>query len=192
MTCLYLVRHAPTHAKAMTGWRDIPADLTDTAALRRMATFLPIPACVASSDLMRATATADALSAGRTRLPPDPAFREIDFGEWDGLHWTEIAARDPDLSRAFWEDPGVHRAPKGESWNAAAERANTALDTVIHRHPGQDLILVTHMGIILTQLQRRLDLPARTALSHRIDPLSVTVLWRNADGWQVEAINHRP
>ena len=192
MTSLYLVRHAPTHAKAMTGWRDIPADLSDIGALRRMAAYLPAPAVVASSDLQRASATANALSAHRTRLAPDPAFREIDFGAWDGLHWTDIAARDPDLSRLFWESPGDHRAPGGESWNQAADRATMALDALVRLHPAQDLILVTHMGIILTQLQRRLGIPATTALSHRIDPLSVTVLQRKGAEWRAKAINHRP
>jgi broad specificity phosphatase PhoE len=192
MTRLFLVRHGPTHAKAMTGWRDIPADLSDTAALRRLNALLPIPALVASSDLSRASATADALSAGRTRLPPDPAFREINFGAWDGLHWAEVAARDPDLSRAFWEDPGDHRAPDGESWNEAAARSVTGLDALCHSHPGKDLILVTHMGIILAQLQHRLAIPASSALSHRIDPLSVTILSRYGQDWQADAINHCP
>ena len=37
MTRLWWVRHGPTHAKAMVGWRDLPADLSDTAALARLA-----------------------------------------------------------------------------------------------------------------------------------------------------------
>ncbi|MCX8953857.1 histidine phosphatase family protein, partial [Ruegeria sp. NA] len=36
MTRLHLVRHGPTHAKTMVGWSDLPADLSDTAALRRL------------------------------------------------------------------------------------------------------------------------------------------------------------
>ena len=32
---LWWVRHGPTHEKAMTGWRDVPADLSDTAAIAR-------------------------------------------------------------------------------------------------------------------------------------------------------------
>lgn len=192
MTRLFLVRHGPTHAKAMTGWRDIPADLSDTAALGRLDAHLPAKAILVSSDLVRASATADALTAGRTRLPHDPALREIDFGAWDGLHWTDIAARDPDLSRAFWEDPGDHAAPMGESWNQAAGRATQTLDTLMRAHPGRDLILVAHMGIILTQLQRLLAIPALQALSHRIDPLSVTTLTRFEGRWNALSINHRP
>lgn len=38
---LWWVRHGPTHAKTFIGWTDRPADLSDTAALARLAAFLP-------------------------------------------------------------------------------------------------------------------------------------------------------
>ncbi|MEO0677999.1 MAG: histidine phosphatase family protein, partial [Pseudomonadota bacterium] len=41
MTTFWWVRHGPTHEKAFTGWRDVPADLSDTAALQRLSAFLP-------------------------------------------------------------------------------------------------------------------------------------------------------
>ena len=50
MTRLFLVRHGPTHAKTMVGWSDLPADLSDRAALDRLAGFLPDQATVISSD----------------------------------------------------------------------------------------------------------------------------------------------
>ena len=33
-----------------------------------------------------------------------------------------VARTHPDLSRAYWEDPGDHTPPGGESWNTAAAR----------------------------------------------------------------------
>ena len=41
MSRLFLVRHGPTHAKTMVGWSDLPADLSDTAALARLSDHLP-------------------------------------------------------------------------------------------------------------------------------------------------------
>ena len=35
------VRHGPTHAKVFTGWRDVPADLSDVARIKRLKNFLP-------------------------------------------------------------------------------------------------------------------------------------------------------
>jgi alpha-ribazole phosphatase len=191
VTRFWWVRHGPTHEKAMTGWRDVPADLSDTAALARLNAHLPPQAAVISSDLIRATATADALTSGRTRLPHDPALRELNFGDWDGKHWSEIAETHPDLSRLYWEDPGHHAPPNGESWNDAAARATRTADSLLAQSKG-DLILVAHFGIILTQLARALDLTPHQALAHRIDPLSVTCLRHDGTRWHADGINHLP
>ena len=59
--------------KAFVGWRDVPADLSDGAALARLDAALPRPALLVSSDLVRASATADMLAAGRDRLAHAPA-----------------------------------------------------------------------------------------------------------------------
>jgi broad specificity phosphatase PhoE len=192
MTRLWWVRHGPTHEKAMTGWRDVPADLSDTAALARLNAYLPTDALVTSSDLIRATATADALSTTRTRLPPDPSLREIHFGAWDGRHWSDVAATDPDLSRLYWEDPGPHRAPDGESWNDAATRASATADRLIASHPNRDLIIVAHFGIILTQLARATGQTPHQVLAQTIAPLSVTCLAHDDGRWQALSINHIP
>ncbi|MEJ1993014.1 MAG: phosphoglycerate mutase family protein, partial [Maritimibacter sp.] len=61
MSRITLVRHGPTHQKNFVGWRDVPADLSDTAALARLSAALPDSAALISSDLIRAIATADAV-----------------------------------------------------------------------------------------------------------------------------------
>ncbi len=189
------VRHGPTHARALTGWRDIPADLSDTAALARLNAALPENALLLSSDLLRARETADALAGRRLRLPDAPALREMDFGRWDGLSAAEVMARDPSLSRAFWESPGDAAPPGGESWNALCARVDRLVDDLDRRHRGQEIIAVAHMGVILSQLRRALadaPDPARAALGHEIAPLSITRLRRDGEEWQAEAVNLRP
>ncbi|WP_328799241.1 histidine phosphatase family protein [Paragemmobacter ruber] len=192
MTRLWWVRHGPTHEKTMVGWRDVPADLSDTAALARLNAHLPQGALLVSSDLIRATATADALAHGRQRLPHHPGLRELHFGEWDGQPWDTVAQSHPKLSRAYWEEPGHHAPPGGESWNAAAARVSAAADALIAAHPGRDIILVAHYGAILTQLQRAMGSAPLDVFAHRIDNLSVTRIDRHATGWNLGAINHLP
>ncbi len=146
-----------------------------------------------SSDLIRASATADALAGpGHQRLPDDPGLRELHFGAWDGLHFSQVAARDPDLSRAYWETPGDIRAPEGESWNQTARRVNSVVDRLNQDHPRADIIAVAHFGVILTQVQRALGVSAYQAMSHKIDNLSVTRLHHGAGQWTVQMINHLP
>lgn len=190
MTRLWWVRHGPTHQKAFTGWRDVPADLSDHAALARLDAFLPPDARLISSDLIRASATADALAKGRTRLPHDPDLREIHFGDWDGLHWTEVEARDPDLSRAYWERPGDIAPPGGESWNQTARRVSGAVARLIAAHPGSDIVAVAHFGAILTQVQAARVCAPSEVLAQGIDTLSVTRLDWDGAGWIERFVNH--
>lgn len=192
MTRLYLVRHGPTHAKTMVGWSDLPADLSDQAALDRLNDHIPPGAVVISSDLSRAADTATAIQGQRQRLPHHADLREINFGAWEMRGFAEIEAEDPELAFAYWDNPGDVRPPKGESWNEVRARVDGAIDALITGHPDIDLVIVAHFGVILTQVQRALDLDGQQTFSHRIDNLSVTKISRFADSWSVEAINHLP
>lgn len=194
MTTWHWVRHGPTHEKSFVGWRDVPADLSDTALIERVRNHLPDEALMISSDLSRSVTTADALTnLGHTRLPHDPDLREIDFGVWDGMRFDAVATRDPELSRAFWEQPGDVRAPEGESWNQTMERVSAAVDRMNAAHPDSHIIAVAHFGVILTQVQRALRISAYEAMAHKIDNISVTTLHhKGANNWDVSQINHLP
>ncbi len=192
MTELFLVRHGPTHAKTMVGWSDLPADLSDGAAIDRLAAFLPDDALVISSDLIRASATADAIQQNRTRLPHDPELREIHFGDWELKTFGEIEAQDPDHIRAYWEEPGEVRPPGGESWNEVSARVDRAIDRLITAHAGKKLVIVVHFGVVLTQIQRTEQLTASEVFSNRIDNLSVTSIKIDGPAWALGHINHNP
>lgn len=194
MTTWHWVRHGPTHEKSFVGWRDVPADLTDTALIARVRDHLPDRAVMVSSDLARSVATADVLTAPRhSRLPHERDLREIDFGIWDGMRFDAIAARDPELSRAFWDQPGDIRAPGGESWNETMARVSAVVDRLNATHPDGHIIAVAHFGVILTQVQRALRVSAYDAMAHKIDNISVTTLRHlGADRWDVAQINHLP
>lgn len=192
MTIWHWVRHGPTHEKNFVGWRDVPADLSDVAQLGRLNAHLPQRAVLVSSDLIRASATADTLaSASRVRLPHDRDLRELDFGLWDGMHARDVSQSHPELSRAYWTTPGDIAAPEGESWNDAARRINAAVDRITQAHPNTDIIAVAHFGVILTQVQRALGVDAHAAMAHKIDNLSVTDIHITPQGWDIGTINHQ-
>lgn len=187
MTQFYWVRHGPTHAKSLVGWSDLPADLSDTAQLSRLAAELPGDALVISSDLSRAVTTADAIQQGRTRLPHDPALREMHFGDWELQHLAEIA--DQALLQAFWDTPGTIAAPGGESWDAVSWRVSGATDRLAAAYPGRAIVVVAHFGAILTQVQRATGAEGRDVFTQKIDNLSLTELHRMPQGWKWVRIN---
>ena len=190
MSRFFWVRHGPTHAKSMVGWSDIPADLSNTAQIKRLSDHLPQDALVISSDLCRATATADAITANRTRLAHDPDLREIHFGDWELQKFSDV--EDQTHIRQFWDSPGDIAPPNGESWNTVRARVSAAVARLIAAHPNRDIIAVAHFGAILTQVQRAANLSAYNTLSHHIDNLSVTQLTYRDSGWQTGVINHLP
>ena len=191
MTRFWWVRHGPTHQTTMTGWRDVPADLSDQALISRLNAVLPRPAVLVSSDLIRATATADCLAEGRQRLPHLRTLREFNYGDWEGKGFDEISRTHPNASRAYWETPGETAPPNGESWNDLSTRVTAGVAALIAAHPGQDIIAVAHMGVILTQLQHALGIAAHQVVRYRIEPLSITCLVHDGN-WRADTISHLP
>ena len=192
VTRLWWLRHGPTHERAFLGWRDVPADLADVAAIDRLQRFLPHPAIVVSSDLLRARQTADAIAGPRRRLPDHTGLREFNFGAWDGLGFSEVAERDPETSRAFWETPGAIAPPGGESWDQVSTRVAETVSQICAAHGASDVILVAHMGVIMTQIARCAGQDTPSALGHRIDPLSVTRIDASASGFVLAGVNQQP
>ena len=118
-----------------------------------------------------------------------PDLREFNFGEWDGQPFDSLPEKE---SRAFWENPGDTATPGGESWNDVNRRVTAAVDDLMMRHRGRDLILVAHIGVIVTQIARAAGITPYQALGHKIDNLSVTEVTHSAGRWQVGRINHCP
>lgn len=186
------MRHGPTHEKAFVGWRDVPADLSDTAQIERVRLHLPHDAVIVSSDLCRASDTADAISKGQNRLPDAPLLREFNFGDWDGMGFDAVAARDPEISRAFWENPGAPSPPNGESWDMLCDRVSGFVDGLSKQAGIENVIAVAHIGVIMTQIGRSNGFTPKSAIGHKIDNLSVTALHLDGAEWRAGRINHNP
>lgn len=177
----------------MVGWSDLPADLSDSAALARLSGYLPAEAVVVSSDLSRARTTADAIAGARTRLPDEPDLRELNFGAWELRRFAEIEAEDAALVRDFYMNPGPVCVPGGESWNQLAARVGTATDRLLAAHAGGAVVAVAHFGTILTQIARALAIGPAEAFDQQIDNLSVTeILHDSSLGWRPGVVNLVP
>ena len=97
-TRLYLVRHgqvADGHTDRYHGNNDIdlsPKGVRQLEELAAQLTDVPL-AGVYASDLSRALTGAQIINRGREApLQIIPEFREVHFGAWEGLSFTEIAA----------------------------------------------------------------------------------------------------
>jgi broad specificity phosphatase PhoE len=87
---------------------------------------------IVSSPLRRAVQTVEILAAGRA-VETDPRLAEMDYGEWEGLTYTQIEARDLERRRRWEDDPAAEHCPGGESGNEVAARVRSFLADAIDR-----------------------------------------------------------
>lgn len=170
---LHLMRHGPPETPGLLLGRTDAAPLpSGIDACVRHANGLAINTLV-SSDLSRARRAADAIGAHR-RMPVtiDPRWRELDFGDWDGLAPSQVDAAA--LTR-FWDDPDTDAPPGGESWSRLVARVTAAIadlrgSTLVMTHGGTMRAALAHLcGLSPTQCWA-IDLPYGALLSLRIWP----------------------
>lgn len=163
MSEIWLVRHGESEANAEGVWQgQSDARLNDRGReqAERLGARLAAYSfdLVIASDLQRTTATADA--AGR-RAEPDPAWRELDLGRWEGLTSAEVMDRYPEEMRALMRGEDVP-VGGGETWSGFCARADAAVDGVAARlGEGERALVFTHGGFIGAYLSGLLRFRAR-------------------------------
>ncbi len=98
------------------------------AALTGLLSAEPIDT-VYSSDLRRASSTAQAIAAAREvpQVLLRPALREIDFGQWEGLSWEQIEQMDPEYAREWVARYPHVPAPSEVTLNDCASRSHLSV-----------------------------------------------------------------
>ncbi len=185
------VRHGPTHAKALIGHTDIAVDLSDLPALDRLKSFLPMQDKLFSSDLIRASETAQAISNISAPVLKRKGLREMNFGDWEGKSFEVVAKSDPEFSRGFWENPGDTSPPNGECWNVFSQRIHSEIDTLISLATSKHIVVVAHFGVILAALQLAGGFSNKSVFSFKINNLSVTRLCYHSTNaaWSIRSVN---
>lgn len=160
---LLLVRHGQTawnRAQRFQGQSDVPLDETGMAQIEKVARRLSqeMLDAIYTSDLSRAQMTARAIAANHTcPVIIDPRLRELSFGEWEGLTYTEIASRFPDQLKSWEQDPFRNAPPGGETVSHLADRVDAVLRDLRARHAMQTVVIAAHGGPLQTLICLALD-----------------------------------
>ncbi|HWR28537.1 MAG TPA: histidine phosphatase family protein [Negativicutes bacterium] len=130
-----------------------------------------------SSDLSRAVVTAEKVAQYHS-LPvvPMSEFREVGFGEWEGLKYDQICAGWSAEIEKFFRFPSQVEIPGGESFHGVQKRTNEGLEVLRQRHDGECIAVVTHGGAIRTMLCSALGIPLDSLWSFRQDNTAVNIV----------------
>ncbi len=80
-------------------------------------------------------------------ITPEERFREIDFGDFEGRLYGDIAQEYPEIYRQWMEHPTETQFPNGESFVQMQARVVDAAHDLYARHRGETLAIVSHGGV---------------------------------------------
>jgi probable phosphoglycerate mutase len=166
---IYYVRHGLTEwnvQERLQGRHDLPLNREGRAQAMRCADILQElflrdgraaqKLDYVSSPLMRARETMElmraALGLDRSCYGVDARLAEIAFGEWEGLTYAEILARDKEEIARRESNKWLFLPPGGESYAQVAVRVrqwydSVRTDTVVAAHGGTARALVAQLAI---------------------------------------------
>jgi broad specificity phosphatase PhoE len=191
---LLCVRHGRTAWNAdlrFQGHTDIPLDDEGRAQATALGTLLAgerIDAAV-SSDLARASETARIVLGGRSLpLRLDPDWRELRFGDWEGLTWPQIVAANPQLDAANATSAREYAPAGGESFTDLCARVAQAAERIAGEVDDDGVALVaTHAGPLHALLHVLLG--EHEAPAVRFLTASVTRFRRVEGIWRLASLN---
>jgi len=195
MSDLILLRHGETSGESSIrfyGATDIPLSdfgrrqmecAGNSFAGRRFATVITSPLQRSKEGAVLAL---DGTASPGVTVVED--FREIDFGDWEGLTREEIAERDPDRYREWMEHNRLEGFPGGDLRDAFFNRIRKAALEIFNRAE-LPALAVLHKGVIKGVLSGLLDRPLDGLHDISIELGSITRLSKASGTWELTGTN---
>jgi putative nucleotidyltransferase with HDIG domain len=153
---VYLIRHGEVDfggEKRCVGHTEVSLSERGKAQIAELAAFFENRelSTVYTSPLERTRLTAEYIFRGRWPIEVCNSLIELFMGDWEGLTFSEIRQRYPELYERRGQNPEVVTPPNGETLAAAQVRAAAAIETILsnskRRRFGGDIAVVAHGGI---------------------------------------------
>jgi probable phosphoglycerate mutase len=107
---------------------------------------------VYSSPSKRALKTADTICNHHTLKPVIiNELMEMNFGDWEGMHFNDIRKKYPEQYFDFWYQPDKYRPVngKGELFCQVKTRSVFTIRSLVKIHPNEEIIVVTHGALLI-------------------------------------------
>jgi alpha-ribazole phosphatase len=151
-TQVWFIRHGEVAAPfvgTFVGRSDVALSDLGRHQAQAIATYLedaPIDA-ILTSPRTRAKDTAKPLAeATGNELIVHEDLAEMHFGQWEGLAWPAIHAKDPEFAAKWQGDPTSLPCPGGESAGDFAKRVQAELATILTKYDGKTIAIFSHAG----------------------------------------------
>jgi len=151
------------HPLSETGWQQMQASVDK----HRNADQKYPWQLIISSPMARCWAFAEQLSKQHNiPLIKENRFIEAYYGSWEGKTHQQVKEATPEAFRKFYEDPVYCRPPNAERLETFYMRVDEALDQVFDLYNNQNILLISHAGVMRCIIS--LTLNAATASQQKI------------------------
>jgi broad specificity phosphatase PhoE len=148
------------------------------------------PTTICSSDLRRAIETVEPIANHfGFDYSTSAALREMNFGCWEGLTWSEVELQYAEDAQAWIERFPHHRPPGGESFSDLKARVRDELESLAKRAQAGCTLAVTHAGFIRTAIAWVLGMDDKRISRIAQNYGGITVIENINDHWSVAALN---
>jgi alpha-ribazole phosphatase/probable phosphoglycerate mutase len=183
---IFLIRHGETDwnkTARYQGVSDVPLNDEGLEQARRLGVRLSRvePDRVLASPLSRAARTAEIimeLSASDTVIETRAELKEISFGLWEGLTFSEIREIDGETYEKWRLAPFSCAPEGGDDYNDIFERSKLFASCLTGEgSPGQNTFVVAHGGVLRAILAALLEFSDMDLLwKARFDNCSITII----------------
>ena len=172
---LWLVRHGETEANVAglySGHAPTPLTGRGIAQAQTLGTLLrnvPVDN-VLCSELERARHTTQ-LILGDREVPVRnmPELNEMFFGDWEMRHHRDLAREDAE-NYAVWCNDWQNATPtNGEGFQAFSQRVERFIAQLADYKTCQNLLVVSHQGVLSVLIARLLSMPAAAMWHFRVE-----------------------
>ena len=192
---LILVRHGETpwnEIHKFQGFSDIELSSKGKSQAQSLAESLKgqVLEAVYTSSLIRAQQTAEQIA--RYHHCPvilDESLKELNQGQLEGITAEELRREYPEFLKKWIQVPESTHLPNGESLGELQQRAWTAIDRILRKHPEGTVVVVGHSFVNLTILCRVLEVPLNYFRRFRQDPTGKNVIEFSERGAVLRCLN---
>lgn len=182
MTRLLLVRHGETELQSSLrywGKTDVALGAKGLCQAEKLRDRLATEKidCVYSSELKRALDTARIIASKKNlNITTCPELREINFGQIEGLDFSEIKSRFPEVAQ-MWKDRSPHLLyPGGESLVEFETRVAGFNRRLANHYENETVAVVAHAGVLRTLICQFLGLDMKNRWNIRLDLASLSIV----------------
>jgi broad specificity phosphatase PhoE len=197
-TRLLLVRHGEVEVdyhKKFGGWIDMNLSPNGRKQARILAEYLRSKTidAIYTSPMKRVRQTlAPTLKLGKHEPRVLDGLREINFGDWSGLGWEGVQKKFGFAAHEWLVQIDQYGVPNGESGKVFRDRVEPCLRQIIQKHPGQNVAVFCHGGVIRMIIAILLELPLPKTNHFDIEYASVTQIALHPHMAEIELLNFTP